>query len=218
MRNFEYYTPTRVIFGKDTHLQAGSLLKEYGAKKVLIHFGGQSAVRSGLIDELKANLEEAGLEYVTLGGVVPNPHLSKVREGIELCKKENVDFILAVGGGSSIDTAKAVAHGAANPEEALWDIWTKKVPLTKSLPVGAVLTIPATMITPTRRRTSLKPLSPVKPNPYSRIKTAMRQWITALSSPPSTRPNRMRKRTAPQRTGLPLPFPSPRRQARPLLT
>mgnify|MGYP000538526252 CR=1 FL=1 len=107
MRNFEYYTPTRVIFGKDTHLQAGSLLKEYGAKKVLIHFGGQSAVRSGLIDELKANLEEAGLEYVTLGGVVPNPHLSKVREGIELCKKENVDFILAVGGGSVIDSSKA---------------------------------------------------------------------------------------------------------------
>ena len=93
MRNFEYYTPTQVVFGKDTHLQTGSLLKKYGAKKVLIHYGGQSAVRSGLIDEITSNLRESDLEYVTLGGVVPNPHLSKVREGIELCRKENVDFI-----------------------------------------------------------------------------------------------------------------------------
>ena len=87
MRNFEYYTPTQVLFGKDTHLQAGSLLKKYGAKKVLIHYGGQSAVRSGLIDEITSNLKEEGLEYITLGGVIPNPLLSKVREGIELCKK-----------------------------------------------------------------------------------------------------------------------------------
>lgn len=105
MRNFEYYTPTRIIFGKDTHLQTASLLKEYGAHKVLIHYGGQSAVRSGLIDEITANLKETGIEFVTLGGVVPNPHLSKVREGIELCKKENIDFILAVGGGSVIDSS-----------------------------------------------------------------------------------------------------------------
>jgi alcohol dehydrogenase YqhD (iron-dependent ADH family) len=143
MRNFEYYTPTRVIFGKDTHLQAGSLLKEYGAKKVLIHFGGQSAVRSGLIDELKANLEEAGLEYVTLGGVVPNPHLSKVREGIELCKKENVDFILAVGGGSVIDSSKAIGYGVANPETDVWDFCLKKATPTACLPIGVVLTIAA---------------------------------------------------------------------------
>ena len=102
MRNFEYYTPTQVLFGKDTHLQAGSLLKKYGAKKVLIHYGGQSAVRSGLIDEITSNLKEEGLEYITLGGVIPNPLLSKVREGIELCQKEHVDFILAVGGGSVI--------------------------------------------------------------------------------------------------------------------
>ena len=93
---------------------------------MLIHFGGQSAVRSGLIDELKANLEEAGLEYVTLGGVVPNPHLSKVREGIELCKKENVDFILAVGGGSVIDSSKAIGYGVANPETDVWDFCLKK--------------------------------------------------------------------------------------------
>ena len=111
MRNFEYYTPTRIIFGKDTHLQAGSLLKEYGARKILIHYGGQSAIRSGLIDEVTSNLKEAGIDYVTLGGVVPNPHLSKVREGIELCKKEKVDFILAVGGGSVIDSSKAIGYG-----------------------------------------------------------------------------------------------------------
>ena len=89
MRNFEYYTPTQILFGKDTHLQAGSLLKKYGAKKVLIHYGGQSAVRSGLIDEITSNLKEEGLEYITLGGVIPNPLLSKVREGIELCQKEH---------------------------------------------------------------------------------------------------------------------------------
>ncbi len=107
MRNFEYYTPTQVLFGKDTHLQAGSLLKKYGAKKVLIHYGGQSAVRSGLIDEITSNLKEEGLEYITLGGVIPNPLLSKVREGIELCQKEHVDFILVVGW-RSYDSSKAI--------------------------------------------------------------------------------------------------------------
>ena len=110
---------------------------------MLIHFGGQSAVRSGLIDELKANLEEAGLEYVTLGGVVPNPHLSKVREGIELCKKENVDFILAVGGGSVIDSSKAIGYGVANPETDVWDFCLKKATPTACLPIGVVLTIAA---------------------------------------------------------------------------
>ena len=103
----------------------------------------QSAVRSGLIDELKANLEEAGLEYVTLGGVVPNPHLSKVREGIELCKKENVDFILAVGGGSVIDSSKAIGYGVANPETDVWDFCLKKATPTACLPIGVVLTIAA---------------------------------------------------------------------------
>ena len=143
MRNFEYYTPTRVIFGKDTHLQAGSLLKEYGAKKVLIHYGGQSAVRSGLISEISANLKEAGLEYVTLGGVVPNPHLSKVYEGINLCKKENVDFILAVGGGSVIDSSKAIGYGVANPDTDVWDFCLKKATPAGCLPIGVVLTIAA---------------------------------------------------------------------------
>ena len=88
MRSFEYYAPTKVIFGKDTHLQVGSILKEYNCKKVLIHYGGSSAVASGLLDEIKKCLAEADLDFVTLGGVVPNPRLSKVREGIELCKKK----------------------------------------------------------------------------------------------------------------------------------
>ena len=135
MRNFEYYTPTQVVFGKDTHLQTGSLLKKYGAKKVLIHYGGQSAVRSGLIDEITSNLRESDLEYVTLGGVVPNPHLSKVREGIELCRKENVDFILAVGGGSVIDSSKAIGYGVANPDNDVWDFCLKKAVPTGCLPI-----------------------------------------------------------------------------------
>ena len=143
MRNFEYYTPTRIIFGKDTHLQTASLLKEYGAHKVLIHYGGQSAVRSGLIDEITANLKETGIEFVTLGGVVPNPHLSKVREGIELCKKENIDFILAVGGGSVIDSSKAIGYGVADPDTDVWDFCLKKATPTGCLPIGVVLTIAA---------------------------------------------------------------------------
>lgn len=96
MRNFEYFTPTRVIFGKDTHLKIGTVLKEQNCNKVLIHYGSHSAVSSGLIDEIRSSLDEAGISYVTLGGVVPNPRLSKVREGIELCRKEQVDFLLAV--------------------------------------------------------------------------------------------------------------------------
>ena len=143
MRNFEYYTPTQVLFGKDTHLQAGSLLKKYGAKKVLIHYGGQSAVRSGLIDEITSNLKEEGLEYITLGGVIPNPLLSKVREGIELCQKEHVDFILAVGGGSVIDSSKAIGYGVANPNNDVWDFCLKKAVPTGCLPIGVILTIAA---------------------------------------------------------------------------
>lgn len=109
MRSFEYYTPTKVIFGKDTHLKIGELLKDYNCHKVLIHYGSESAVKSGLIHEISNCLTEAGIDFVTLGGVVPNPRLSKVREGISLCQKESVDFILAVGGGSVIDSAKPLA-------------------------------------------------------------------------------------------------------------
>ena len=105
MKDFEYYTPTRVHFGKGAVDQIGALLREQGAHKVLIHYGGQSARRSGLLDRVEASVEQAGLAFVSLGGVVPNPRLSKVREGIDLARKEGVDFILAVGGGSVIDSA-----------------------------------------------------------------------------------------------------------------
>lgn len=143
MRNFEYYAPTRVVFGKDTHLQAGRLAKDYGAHKVLLHYGGSSAKKSGLLDEICQSLQEAGLPYVTLGGVVPNPRLSKVYEGIELCRRENVDFILAVGGGSVIDSSKAIAYGIANPDTDVWEFYKKTKTPTASIPVGAVLTIAA---------------------------------------------------------------------------
>ena len=124
MRSFEYYTPTRVIFGKDKHLMAGSILKEYGCHKVLIHYGSHSAVASGLIDEIKSSLSEAGIDFVTLGGVVANPRLSKVREGITLCQNEKVDFLLAVGGGSVIDSCKAIGYGVANPDVDVWEFFS----------------------------------------------------------------------------------------------
>lgn len=142
MLNFEYYTPTKVVFGKNTEKQAGELVKAFGGTKVLVHFGGQSAKKSGLLDRICNSLEEAGLSYVTLGGVVPNPHLSKVYEGIELCKKEGVDFILAVGGGSVIDSGKAIGYGVAN-EGDVWDFYAKKRTAKACLPIGAVLTIAA---------------------------------------------------------------------------
>ena len=142
MLNFEYYTPTKVVFGKDTEKQAGELVKAFGGTTVLVHFGGQSAKKSGLLERICNSLEEAGLSYVTLGGVVPNPHLSKVYEGIELCKKEGVDFILAVGGGSVIDSGKAIGYGMAN-EGDVWDFYAKKRTAKACLPIGAVLTIAA---------------------------------------------------------------------------
>lgn len=143
MRNFEYYTPTKVIFGKDTHLQAGKLCKAYGASKICVHYGSSSAVKSGLLDEVCKSLEAEGLSYVTLGGVVPNPRLSKVYEGIELCLRENVDFLLAVGGGSVIDSCKAIAYGIADPDTDVWKYYEKTQIPKACAPVGAVLTIAA---------------------------------------------------------------------------
>lgn len=142
MSDFKYYTPTKVVFGKDSESKVGSLISEQGCRKVLIHYGGKSALRSGLIDRIKTSLEAAGIEYVLLGGVVPNPRLSLVYDGIELCKKEGVDFILAVGGGSVIDSSKAIGYGLTNDCD-VWDIFLKKVTPTACLPIGAVLTIAA---------------------------------------------------------------------------
>lgn len=143
MRSFEYFAPTKVIFGKDSHLQIGDILKKENCHKVLIHYGGKSAVASGLIDEVSGYLTDAGIDFVTLGGVVPNPRLSKVREGIELCKKKNVDFILAVGGGSVIDSAKAIGYGVANPWTDVWNFYLKTEVPTACLPIGVIPTIAA---------------------------------------------------------------------------
>ena len=143
MDQFKYYAPTRILFGKNTEAEVGELCQAQGAGKVLVHFGGSSAQRSGLLDRICQSLQAAGLPYVTLGGVVPNPRLSKVYEGIELCKREQVDFILAVGGGSVIDTAKAIAYGLAEPEKDVWELYEHTRTARKCLPVASILTIAA---------------------------------------------------------------------------
>ena len=143
MRSFEYFTPTRVSFGKDTHLQAGTAVKELGCKKVLIHYGSHSAIENGLINAISRSLSDEGIDFVTLGGVIPKPRLSKVREGIQLCQQENVDFILAVGGGSVIDSSKAIGYGVANPETDVWNFFLRTETPTACLPVGAIPTIAA---------------------------------------------------------------------------
>ena len=142
MVNFEYYTPTKVVFGKDAESQTGELLKEFGATKVLVHYGSNSAKRSGLLDRICNSLDRAKIPYVTLGGVVPNPRLSLVHEGMELCKKEGVDFLLAVGGGSVIDSAKAIGYGIYNECDP-WLFYSRQAQAEGCLPVGAVLTISA---------------------------------------------------------------------------
>lgn len=142
MLNFDYYTPTRVVFGRNTEAETGKLIREQKCQKVLVHYGSGSVVRSGLLERIYASLEAEGIQYVSLGGVVPNPRLSKVREGIALAQKEGVDFILAVGGGSVIDSAKAIGYGVAN-EGDVWDFYAKKRTAQACLPVGTVLTIAA---------------------------------------------------------------------------
>ena len=144
MENFAYYTPTKVVFGKDEEKNVGKLAKEFGAKKVLIHYGGGSAVRSGLIDKIKTSLTEENISFVELGGVKPNPRLSLIYEGIKLAKENSVDFILAVGGGSVIDSAKGIGYGIANPDiEDVWDLYIGKKKTQKCAPIGVVLTIAA---------------------------------------------------------------------------
>ena len=126
MHGFTQYTPTRIIFGKATQKQAGELAKRFGATKVFVVYGGGSVVRSGLLDQVTASLQEAGLDYMTIGGVKPNPRLSFAREAVKKSIEFGTDFVLAVGGGSVIDTSKAVAHGTANPETDIWEFWSKK--------------------------------------------------------------------------------------------
>ena len=142
MQSFNYYTPTKVVFGKGVLDQVGEQVKAFGGTKVLIHYGGGSVRRTGVLDQVKASLAAQGIGYVELGGVVPNPRLSLVREGIALCEKEGVDFLLPVGGGSTIDSAKAIGYGVACGGD-VWDFYDfKRVP-TASLPIGVVVTIAA---------------------------------------------------------------------------
>ncbi len=142
MENFNYYAPTKVVFGKETEKKVGELIRQQGGTKVLVHYGSGSVKRSGLLDRIFQVLQEAGIDYVSLGSVVPNPRLSLIYQGIELCKKEQVDFILAVGGGSVIDSSKAIGYGVAN-EGDVWDFYEKKRQAAACLPIGVVLTIAA---------------------------------------------------------------------------
>lgn len=142
MENFTFHSPTDFVFGKGTENVCGKYVKKYGGTKVLIHYGSGSVVRSGLLDRVKKSLEAEGISYVELGGVQPNPRDTKIYEGIELCRKENVDFILSVGGGSCIDSSKGIALGYYY-EGDFWDFYEKKYPVTKALPIGTVLTIAA---------------------------------------------------------------------------
>ncbi|MCL2231069.1 MAG: iron-containing alcohol dehydrogenase [Treponema sp.] len=141
MINFEYCNKTKIIFGKGTENQVGKETAQY-AKRILLHHSGGSAVRSGLMDRVKASLKEAGVEWVELTGVLPNPRLSLVKEGINIARNEKLEMILAVGGGSAIDSAKAIAVGAVNDGD-IWDFFERKKTADKALPVAAVLTIPA---------------------------------------------------------------------------
>ncbi|MBO4900322.1 MAG: iron-containing alcohol dehydrogenase [Lachnospiraceae bacterium] len=141
MENFSFYSPTYFVFGKEAESQTGDMVKRFGGTKVLIHYGGGSVVRSGLLDRVKASLDAAGIAHIELGGVKPNPRSGLVYEGIDLCKKENVDFVLAIGGGSTIDSSKAIAAGVVYDGD-FWDFYCGKR-IEEALPVGTVLTIAA---------------------------------------------------------------------------
>lgn len=143
MNNFEYCAPTRIIFGKDTESTVGAVIKEYGFHKIMIHYGEGSAKRTGLLERVEASCEEAGIQYVSFGGVQPNPTLSLAKEGIEICRRECVEFILAAGGGSVIDSAKCIADGVANPGVDPWKFFMKEAVPKKALPHGNILTLSA---------------------------------------------------------------------------
>src|SRR5690554_5665320 len=141
MENFEFYSPTRIIFGRGTEEKVGELTKEYGTK-VLLHYGGGSIKKYGLYNKVVKSLQDAGIDFIELGGVQPNPRLGLVKEGIKICRENDIDFILAVGGGSVIDSAKAISLGVPY-EGDVWDFFMGKALPDKNLPVGVVLTIPA---------------------------------------------------------------------------
>lgn len=142
MNNFTFYSPTYFVFGKDTENEVGHYVSRFGGTKVLIHYGGGSVKRTGLLDRVIASLDGANIPYVELGGAMPNPRSGLVYEGIDLCRNKGVDFILAVGGGSTIDSAKAIAAGVKYDGD-FWDFYSKDLPITDALPVGTILTIAA---------------------------------------------------------------------------
>ena len=142
MNNFDWYAPTHIVFGRGTESEVNSLLKSSKCTRVLLHYGSGSVIRTGLLDKIKSSLDKAGIDYIELGGVVANPRLSLVYEGIELAKSKGVDFILAVGGGSVIDSAKAIAYGAVADFD-VWDLYDRKRTPESALPVGVILTIAA---------------------------------------------------------------------------
>lgn len=141
MQNFTFYSPTYFVFGKDSESQTGECVKRFGGSKVLLHYGGGSVIRSGLLDRIKESLTKENIPFAELGGVQPNPRSGLVYKGIELCRKEQIDFILAVGGGSTIDSAKAIAAGVPYDGD-FWDFYQGKR-IEKALPIGTILTIAA---------------------------------------------------------------------------
>ena len=143
MQSFQYYIKTDLVFGEESVCRTAELVKKHGGSRVLVVYGGGSAKRSGLLDRVFALLDEALIPYDSIGGVQPNPRVELAREGVKRAVEFRADLILAVGGGSVIDTAKAIAHGAANPETDIWEFWKRREVLTRSTPVGVILTIPA---------------------------------------------------------------------------
>jgi len=143
MLSFTQFTPTEIVFGKEAENQTAALVKKHGGSKVLVVYGKGSVVSSGLLDRIAAGLKAEGIEFLLHGGATPNPHLSFAQDGAEKALVFGADLILAVGGGSAIDAAKAIAHGTANPEKDIWKFWLREEIVTKSLPVGVVLTISA---------------------------------------------------------------------------
>lgn len=177
MKNFTFHIPTKIVFGEKTELEVCKEIAALGGRRVLLHYGSNSAKRSGLVDRVASSMRESGLHVVELGGVQPNPRLSLIREGIVLCRKEEIDFVLAVGGGSVIDSAKAIALGTMNPDKDLWkDLILPRAVTKKCLPVGVILTIAASGSEMSHNMTTTNdddPCSMIKTgygNPYIRPK------------------------------------------------
>jgi alcohol dehydrogenase YqhD (iron-dependent ADH family) len=143
MKDFSFHCPTEIVFGHDAEIRTAAVARKHGGGSLLVVYGGNSAVSSGLLDRLSRCFQNEGISYRLLGGVQPNPRLDFVRQGVQAALEMKADMLLGVGGGSVIDTAKAIAHGAANPGVDVWDFWLNRQPLAKTLPVGAVVTIPA---------------------------------------------------------------------------